>query len=69
MKKTYISPVATIDCGYTDVILAGSGSGSGVRGYVNNDLEIENGGTDDDGSLTPASNYSFWDEKYCSIDF
>lgn len=64
MKKEYIEPLVKVLTDY-DVELMQAAS-PGVTGTVNGDVQIGNGGVDEDGSMDPdAKPYHFqsvWDE-------
>lgn len=60
MKKTYIIPVTEIECADGPILLAGT---SGVKGKLDDTLEIGWGGVDEDGDITPSSNcFVGWDD-------
>ncbi len=59
MKKTYITPVTEINQALPLRLLVDSG----VKGKVDDYLDIGFGGTDEDGSKDPSANYGNWDKE------
>lgn len=63
MKKTYIPPMMETEV-ITGLTLLQKTSGDGVKGIMNDDLEIGYGGVNEDGDLDPSSNgFGCWDDE------
>ncbi len=59
MKKTYITPQTEIEVAEPMQLLADSG----VTGSLNDNLEIDYGGIDENGEMNPsANNFNGWDD-------
>ena len=57
MKKTYIAPMTEINQALQLQLLVGSG----VKGQMDDNLDIGFGGTDEKGGKDPSANYGNWD--------